>query len=294
MPHSDGKAEMLLWILTVLPTVVQCRAAVVSPDSITTVPVGGSVHFPILHGSEDKYEVTLGKTSPNQLKILAWMSDRPESPYVIRPSYRNRIHFRRDGVIEMRGIKMSDQGTYEVQTNYFGRELRKRDRDQFEIHVVEPVSEPIVEISRNASHVTLNCTALGSGQITYRWERQTDAAVGNDTVHGALLVLQNDGLSGHTYNCIAEDCCSRQISLPVSADFNPASKSRNYWASVLSFTVVPVIVMLILGLYLLRKSVPMGQAHPETKGQESSSEDGGSDEGSDRPILESRGSSDPV
>ncbi|XP_062903453.1 uncharacterized protein LOC134346081 [Mobula hypostoma] len=251
MPHSDGKAEMLLWILTVLPTVVQCRAAVASSDSITTVPVGGSIHFPILHASEDKYEVTLGKTSPNQLKILAWMSNRPETPYVIRPSYRNRIHFRRDGVIEMQGIKTSDQGTYEVQTNYFGRELRNRDRDQFEIHVVEPVSEPVVEISRNTSHITLKCTALGSGQITYRWERQTDAAVGNDTVHGALLVLQNDGLSGHTYNCIAEDCCSRQISLPVSADFNPASKSRNYWASVLSFTVV---VMLILGLYLLRKS----------------------------------------
>ncbi|XP_062903940.1 uncharacterized protein LOC134346493 isoform X2 [Mobula hypostoma] len=250
MPHSNGKAEMLLWILTVLPTVVQCRAAMASPDSITTVPVGGSVHFPILHGSEDMYEVTLEKTSSNQLKIVAWMSDRPQSPYVIQPSYMNRIHFRRDGVIEMRGIKMSDQGTYEVQTNYFGRELRNRDLDQFEIHVFEPVSEPIVEISRNASHVTLNCTALGSRQITYRWERQTDAAVGNDTFHGALLVLQDDGLSGHIDNCIAEDCCSRQISLPVSVDFNPASKSRNDWASVLSFTVV---VILILGLYLLRK-----------------------------------------
>ncbi|XP_072890804.1 uncharacterized protein [Hemitrygon akajei] len=288
MLHSDGKAEKLLWILAVLPTVVQCRAAVASPALITTVLAGESVHFPILHVSEDKYEVTLGKTSPNQLKILAWMSDRPESPYVIRPSYRNRIHFRRDGVIEMRGIKQSDQGTYEVQTNYFGRELRNRAREQFEIHVVEPVSEPIVEISRNASHVTLNCTALGNGQITYRWERQTEAAGGNYTFHGALLILQNDGLSGHTYNCIAENCCSRQISLPVSADLNPASESRNYWASVLSFIVLSVVVMLILGLCLLRKYVLI--AHPETEGQESSSDD----EGSDCPLRKSRGSSDPV
>ncbi|XP_059813481.1 uncharacterized protein LOC132385431 [Hypanus sabinus] len=290
MLHSDGKAEKLLWILAVLPTVVQCRVAVASPDSITTVLAGGSVHFPILHVSEDKYEVTLWKTSPNQLNILAWMSDRPESPYVIHPSYRNRVHFRSDGVIEMRGINMSDQGTYEVQTNYFGRELRNRDREQFEIHVVEPVSEPTVEISRNASHVTLNCSALGTGQVTYRWERQTDAAGGNVTFHGALLFLQNDGLSGHTYNCIAENCCSRQISLPVSADLNPASESRNYWASVLSFIVLSVVVMLILGQHLLRKSVLIGQAHPETKGQESSSED----DGSDCPLRKSRGSSDPV
>ncbi|XP_072890840.1 uncharacterized protein [Hemitrygon akajei] len=290
MLHSDGKAERLLWILAVLPTVVQCRAAVAFPALITTVPAGGSVHFPILHVSEDKYELTLWKTSPNQLKILAWMSDRPESPYVIRPPYRNRIHFRSDGVIEMRGIKQSDQGTYEVQTNYFRGELRSSDLDQFEIHVVEPVSEPIVEISRNASHVTLNCTALGNGQITYRWERQTDAAGGNYTFHGALLILQNDGLSGHTYNCIAENCCSRQISLPVSADLNPASESRNYWASVLSFTVLSVVVMLILGLCLLRKSVLISQAHPETEGQESSSDD----EGSDCPLRKSRGSSDPV
>ncbi|XP_051899646.1 SLAM family member 9-like isoform X1 [Pristis pectinata] len=257
MQHSSGKAGELLWILAALHSVTLCRAtASASVDSVTTIPVGGSIRFPILHSSEEKYEVTLGQISPSNLKILAWKSDSPETPYVIRPSYRHRVHFQQGDFIELRDVQLSDHGTYEVQTNYFGSELRNRDREQFELCVGELVSEPEVQITRNSSHLTLSCSAVSSSSITYRWESWTDTGVGNYTFYGTVLYLLNDGLNGHTYTCIAEDRCSLQSSHPVTANLPRVDRvigSRSYWTIILVLLVLAVLGILVL--LLLRKSL---------------------------------------
>ncbi|XP_078272334.1 uncharacterized protein LOC144603066 [Rhinoraja longicauda] len=67
------------------------------------------------------------------LPILDWKSYSPESPSWIHPSYRDRVRFRLDGY---RAVGPCDQGTYEIETNYYGRELRNHDVVHFELLVV--------------------------------------------------------------------------------------------------------------------------------------------------------------
>ncbi|XP_032905343.1 uncharacterized protein LOC116991099 [Amblyraja radiata] len=151
-----------------LHTAALCRAGTAAiAGSITTVPVGGTVRFPVLHHSQERFEVAMGRVHPD-LAILAWKSDSLEYPYIVRPSYRDRVRFRRDTFIKLGAVRSGDQGTYEVQTNYLGRELRNRDRERFELRVVEPMSTPTVEVSYNSSHLTVNCSTFSGCLIIAR------------------------------------------------------------------------------------------------------------------------------
>ncbi|XP_055522286.1 uncharacterized protein LOC129716439 [Leucoraja erinacea] len=221
-----------------LHTAALCRAGTAATaGSITTIPVGGTVMFPVLHHSQERFEVAMGRVHPD-LAILAWKSDSPEYPYMVRPSYRNRVHFRRDTFIELRAVRPGDQGTYEVQTNYLGKELRNRDREHFELRVIEPMSTPTVEVSHNSSHLTLNCSTTSGCPVTYRWERRSqDPGVGNATFPGAVLYLQHPGQHICAYSCVAEDCCSsRAVPAMLHCNAQPRG-SMSRWVIVLS--VVP-------------------------------------------------------
>ncbi|XP_032903451.1 hepatocyte cell adhesion molecule-like [Amblyraja radiata] len=252
MRRSIWKAGCLLRLLAGLHTAALCRVGTsATAGSITTVPVGGTVRFPVLHHSQERFEVAMGRIHPD-LAILAWKSDSPEYPYMVRPSYRDRVHFRRDAFIELRALRPGDQGTYEVQINYLGRDLRNRDRERFELRVVEPMSTPTVEVSRNSSHLTLDCSTVSGCPVTYRWERRSqDPGVGNATFPGAVLYLPDPGqhTCTCTYTCIAEDCCSRRVSdaFPatlLSVALPGGSKSR--WAIVLSVFLLAAILLAVI------------------------------------------------
>ncbi|XP_078252028.1 uncharacterized protein LOC144591896, partial [Rhinoraja longicauda] len=189
----------------------------------------------------------MGRVDPD-LAILAWRSDSPEDPYLIRPSYRARVRFRPHDFIELRSVGLGDQGTYEVQTNYFGRELRNRDRERFELRVVEPMSTPTVEVSRNSSHVTLHCSTASGCPVTYRWERRSqDPGVGNATFPGAVLHLPDPdpGQRTCTYTCVAEDCCSsRAVPAALHYSVRPGG-SRSRWAILFAVILLAVILLAV-------------------------------------------------
>ncbi|XP_055521466.1 uncharacterized protein LOC129715620 [Leucoraja erinacea] len=246
MRRSIGKVDGLMWLLAGLHTAALCRAGTAATaGSITTIPVGGTVMFPILHHSQERFEVAMGRVHPD-LAILAWKSDSPEYPYMVRPSYRNRVRFRRDTFIELRAVRPGDQGTYEVQTNYLGKELRDRDREHFELRVIEPMSTPTVEVSHNSSHLTLNCSTTSGCPVTYRWERRSqDPGVGNATFPGAVLYLPHPGQHTCAYSCVAEDCCSsRAVPATLHCHAQPRG-SRSRWVIVLSVSLLAVILLTV-------------------------------------------------
>ncbi|XP_078272315.1 uncharacterized protein LOC144603054 isoform X1 [Rhinoraja longicauda] len=97
--------------------------------------MGGMVRFPVQPHSHEKIRVSMWRLHPD-LPILDWKSYSPESPSCIHPSYRDRVRFRLDGEIELWAVGLGDQGTYEIETNYFDREPRNRDVEHFELRVV--------------------------------------------------------------------------------------------------------------------------------------------------------------
>ncbi|XP_032883425.1 uncharacterized protein LOC116977168 [Amblyraja radiata] len=240
---SICKTMGLLWLLTGLYTVELYRAGMVATvGSITTIPVGGTVRFPLLHYSQEKVKVRMRRIDP-YIGILGWKSNSPEFPHWINSSYRDRVHFRRDAFIELRAVGPSDQGAYEVQTIYNGSEMWKR--DHFMLRVVEPMSTPTVEVSCNLSHLTLNCSTVSGCLVTYRWEqRSQDPGVENATFPGAVLYLPNTGQLNYTYTCVTEDCCSNHA-VPATLQCNNLPRgSRNRWMIVLTMFLLVVVAVL--------------------------------------------------
>ncbi|XP_078272260.1 uncharacterized protein LOC144603009 [Rhinoraja longicauda] len=93
------------------------------------------VRFPVQPHSHEKIRVSMWRVRPD-LPILDWKSGSPESPSWIDPSYRDRVRFRLDGIIELWDVGLGDQGTYEIETNYYGREPRNHDVVHFELLVI--------------------------------------------------------------------------------------------------------------------------------------------------------------
>ncbi|XP_078271855.1 nuclear factor 7, brain-like [Rhinoraja longicauda] len=100
--------------------------------SVTTVPMGGMVRFPVQPHSHEKIRLSMWRVH-SDLPIMDGKSYSPESPSWITPSYRDRVRFRLDGAIELSAVGPGDQGTYEIETNYYGR---NHDVVHFELRVV--------------------------------------------------------------------------------------------------------------------------------------------------------------
>ncbi|XP_078287910.1 zinc-binding protein A33-like [Rhinoraja longicauda] len=92
--------------------------------SVTTVPVGGTVRFPVQPHNHEK------------IRVAMW----------------DIVHFRLDGVIELWAVGLGDQGTYEIETNYYGRELRNHDVEHFELRV-DQVKSSIQSLTKYKSEI---------------------------------------------------------------------------------------------------------------------------------------------
>ncbi|XP_032903258.1 uncharacterized protein LOC116989788 [Amblyraja radiata] len=297
MRPSVCKAVGQLWLLTGLYTVAMCRAGTTATaGSITTVPVGGSVRFPLLHHSLERFRVAMGRLHPYH-GILAWKSSSPESPHWVNPSYRDRVCFQRDAFIELRALGPGDQGTYEIETIYFGRELYNL--DNFELRVVEPMSTPTVEVSCNSSHLTLICSTVSGFPVTYRWERRSqDPGVGNATFPGAVLYLLDPGLLNYTYTCVTEDCCSRYtVNATLPCDILPGEPWSG-WQIAVAVLIGGVLILIIFAVWLRhRRSVSMQNAldHPvnfptvKSSAHSHSELDSNSVEKQEKAFLQSKG-----
>ncbi|XP_078394326.1 hepatic and glial cell adhesion molecule-like isoform X1 [Cetorhinus maximus] len=234
----------ILGLFAVLHCITLCGAELsASPRSVTNLRVGEDVRFPINHRSDGQYEVTFKRKSPVGLKVLAWNSENPETPYRIHPQYRDRVRFQRDVFVEMQGVRFDDEGVYEIQTDYLGNQLRVNDQDLFELRVFEPVSRPMVVITGNCN---LNCSAPRGTGVTCRWKRQSADGVGDDTFYGAVLPLGNmSELEPHTYRCIAENPVSVEMSGPLTMGLCNGDQDRgprNHWI----FFLVPALSLVIL------------------------------------------------
>uniref|UniRef100_UPI00398E4001 SLAM family member 5-like n=1 Tax=Pristiophorus japonicus TaxID=55135 RepID=UPI00398E4001 len=216
-------------LFAALHCITLCRAVTpASLNSVTILPVGQDIQFPINYRSDEKYEVTFRRRSPVSLKIMAWNSARPERPYVTHPSYERRVQFHRDAFFVLQDVQLDDEGEYMVQTDYLGIQLRNHDRDSFTLRVFEPVSQPEVVITGNcSSNLKLNCSTARGTKVTCRWERQRAGGVGNDTFQGAVLQLENTPeLESHTNTCIAGNPVSEETSDPVTAGLCDKDRAR--------------------------------------------------------------------
>ncbi|XP_041068143.1 SLAM family member 7-like [Carcharodon carcharias] len=239
-------------LFAVLHCITLCGAALsASPISVTNLRVGVDVRFPINYHSDGQYEVTFKRKSPVGLKVLAWNSENPETPYRIHPQYIQRVRFYRDGFVEIQDVQFDDEGVYEIQTDYLGDQLRVNDQDLFELRVFEPVSQPMVVITGNCN---LNCSASSGTDVTCRWKRQSADGIGDDTFYGAVLPLGNmSELQSHTYRCIAENPVSVEMSGPLTmemCDGDGDRGPRNRWIFFLvpAFSLVILVSAIVLGI----------------------------------------------
>ncbi|XP_067884133.1 SLAM family member 9-like [Heterodontus francisci] len=257
MKYSDWKAMEILRLFAVLHCITLCSAATSAPlNSVANLRTGEDVRFPINYHSDEKYEVTFRRRSPISLKILAWNSEQPDRPYRIHPYYTQRVQFHRDGFIELQSVHLDDEGVYEIQTDYLGRQLRNNNQDLFELHVFEPVSQPLVVITGNcSSNRKLNCSISRGTKVTCRWQSQSVDGVSNYTFHGAVLQLGNlRGQEPHTYTCIVENPVSEESSEPVTAELCDGDQDRgprNHWISVLiaAFSFIILASVMALGIW---------------------------------------------
>ncbi|XP_078064782.1 SLAM family member 9-like [Mustelus asterias] len=258
----------ILQLFTVFLSVrVSCAVISASLNSVTNLRVGDDIRFPLPQLASEKQEVTFKRRSPVDFKILAWNSETPERPYRIHPRYSQRVQYQPGGFTQIRNVTLSDEGVYELRTDYLGERLRDSHYSVFELRVFEPVSRPMVVVSSNC---TMNCSHSGGKQVTCRWRGRTTDGFRNYTFRGAVLQLRNRSQAEFlTYTCIVENPVSWKISQPVTPQLctvNPA-RSRNDWMGFLApaFCLVTLSLVFVLGFRRQRRAI---QSDPNSGGVE--------------------------
>ncbi|XP_038673377.1 hepatocyte cell adhesion molecule-like [Scyliorhinus canicula] len=226
--------------------VVHGEALNVRPDTITNAIAGEQVQFPIQHQGSDQYDVTFTSKSPVHFNIFTWKSNNPEKLLIVHPLYKHRVRIV-SGVVILNDVQVDDTGEYEINIDYYGKEVENGDQNTFRMQVFEPVSQPETAILGNCAsspHVTLNCSVSNGTNVMIHWEKLSMSGVLNETYDGTLLVIDCvTEEEQHVYRCVAQNPVSNATSNPMTGSlYNGAN--HNGKRTRLMFLVPLVIASL--------------------------------------------------
>ncbi|XP_067293921.1 hepatic and glial cell adhesion molecule b isoform X2 [Pseudorasbora parva] len=141
----------------------------------------------------------------------------------LRPEYRDRIIVFENGTLLLHNLRLSDEGTYEVEISITDDTFTGE--GSIDLTVDEPISKPhvlmvtstVLELTEN---FTLNCTHDTGTKTTYGW-----AKGGHPLLNETRLLLSSDQkiltitrvqmVDDDVYSCMVENPISSMRSLPV-------------------------------------------------------------------------------
>ncbi|KAI4900705.1 hypothetical protein NFI96_029137 [Prochilodus magdalenae] len=141
----------------------------------------------------------------------------------LRPEYRDRILVFENGTLLLHNLKLSDEGTYEVEISITDDTFTGE--GSIDLTVDEPISRPYIDVVTSAvleltEHFTLNCSHDAGTKTTYSWTKG-----GKPLANESRLLLSPDQkvltitrvlmVDDDVYSCLVENPISSIKSLPI-------------------------------------------------------------------------------
>ncbi|XP_030648835.1 hepatic and glial cell adhesion molecule b [Chanos chanos] len=238
-------ALSLFWcFITLLPlaensTCLLLRETSLTPRSCNTGDVEGvniTSFGPLIRGTvggEALLSVRYSSTSLDP-PVIKWQLKRDKPITVVqsigteiignlRPEYRDRILVFENGTLLLHNLKLSDEGTYEVEISITDDTFTGE--GSIELTVDEPVSRPYVQVVASSvleltEHFTLNCSHDTGTKTAYSWTKG-----GKPLLNESRLLLSTDQRvltitrvlmdDDDIYSCLVENPLGSMKSLPI-------------------------------------------------------------------------------
>ncbi|XP_077448226.1 hepatic and glial cell adhesion molecule-like [Stigmatopora argus] len=225
MAVPDFKIEITPWILLlscldIFHTVLAVN--VTHPNSLIRGTLGGEALLSVGY-------VSLSADPP----VIKWQLRREKSVTVVqtigtdivgtlRPEYRDRILIFQNGSLLLHNLKLSDEGTYDVEISITDDTFAGE--SSVALTVDEPLSRPHIltespSVLERSENVVLDCSHDTGTRAGYRWMKGGEA-LGNDSrlrlsPDGKLLTITRvASVDDDVYGCVAENPVGVETSPP--------------------------------------------------------------------------------
>ncbi|XP_072530467.1 hepatic and glial cell adhesion molecule b [Salminus brasiliensis] len=141
----------------------------------------------------------------------------------LRPEYRDRILVFENGTLLLHNLKLSDEGTYEVEISITDDTFTGE--GSIDLTVDEPISRPYIDVVTSTvleltEHFTLNCSHDMGTKTTYSWTKG-GKPLANDTRlllspdQKVLTITRVLMVDDDVYSCLVENPISSMKSVPI-------------------------------------------------------------------------------
>ncbi|KAI7812871.1 putative hepatocyte cell adhesion molecule [Triplophysa rosa] len=169
----------------------------------------------------------------------------------LRPEYRDRILVFENGTLLLHNLRLSDEGTYEVEISITDDTFTGE--GSIELTVDEPISKPYVHMASSTvleltENFTLNCTHDTGTKTTYSWTKG-----GNLLQNETRLILSPDQkvltiarvlmVDDDVYSCMVENPIGSMKSLPVKLTVYKRSSLYIILSTVGIFVLVTLVTV---------------------------------------------------
>ncbi|XP_021479597.2 hepatocyte cell adhesion molecule [Oncorhynchus mykiss] len=216
---------LLLWCLLVLSQSGSVEGVnITSPGSLIRGTLGGEALLSVRYSS----------SSPDA-PVIKWQLKRDDKPVTVvqsigteiignlRPEYRDRILVFENGTLLLHNLKLSDEGTYEVEISITDDTFTGE--GSIDLTVDEPISRPYVHMEASSvlelsEHFTLNCSHDNGTNAKYSWQKggkpltnETRLQLSPD--QKLLTIVRVLMVDDDIYGCMVENPIGSMKSLPI-------------------------------------------------------------------------------
>nr|XP_046163528.1 hepatocyte cell adhesion molecule-like [Oncorhynchus gorbuscha] len=185
-------------------------------------------------GGEALLSVRYSSSSPDA-PVIKWQLKRDDKPVTVvqsigteiignlRPEYRDRILVFENGTLLLHNLKLSDEGTYEVEISITDDTFTGE--GSIDLTVDEPISRPYVHMEASSvlelsEHFTLNCSHDNGTNAKYSWQKggkpltnETRLQLSPD--QKLLTIVRVLMVDDDIYGCMVENPIGSMKSLPI-------------------------------------------------------------------------------
>ncbi|XP_028976561.1 hepatocyte cell adhesion molecule [Esox lucius] len=185
-------------------------------------------------GGEALLSVRYSSSSPDA-PVIKWQLKREDKPVTVvqsigteiignlRPEYRDRILVFENGTLLLHNLKLSDEGTYEVEISITDDTFTGE--GSIELTVDEPISKPYIHMEASSvlelsDHFTLNCSHENGTNAKYSWQKggkplTNDTRLQLSPDQKLLTIVRVLMVDDDIYSCAVENPIGSMKSLPI-------------------------------------------------------------------------------
>ncbi|CAM4536021.1 hypothetical protein PO909_025307 [Leuciscus waleckii] len=247
---SAAFAAPLLFILLIHSACVQ-GVNITSFETLIRGTVGGEALLSVRYSSRSLDPPVIKWQLKRDKPVTVVQSIGTEIIGNLRPEYRDRILVFENGTLLLHNLRLSDEGTYEVEISITDDTFTGE--GSIDLTVDEPISKPhvhmvtstVLELTEN---FTINCTHDTGTKTTYSW-----AKGGHPLLNETRLVLSTDQkvvtitrvqmVDDDVYSCMVENPISSMRSLPVKLTVYKRSSLYIILSTVGIFVLVTLVTV---------------------------------------------------